>query len=205
MKRLRWLSMFVVLGLLLAFVGGVLANGGIEGVNDFTITPDTIRVGKTGQVYINANLTSGDGATRFCLYVSDTLAGILPDPIPFKYKSGFTWITVDFTQGASGDCPTEVGLTPYLYSASGLPTTDKTYSATFNVTIPTTTPWANYKLVFFPEEPSPGGMEFAEAPFVVVGPNAVALKNVAARNALPLGLVFTALVLGVVVLGLRRR
>lgn len=213
MKTMRWLSVVLVLALVLAFAGSALANGGIEGVNSFTITPDSIRVGYSGTVYINANLTSADGTTYFCLYISDTLADpivSIPNSIVLKYKSGFSFVDATFVKTAQGGgeptCPVYAALTGYLYKGTGLPTGDKTYSGSFTLTMPNDPSYkGNYKLVFFPEEPTPGGMEFAEAPFSILGPSAVSLKGTTAHAALPLGLVLVTAVLGVSVLVLRRR
>jgi len=97
-------------------------------------------------------------------------------------------------------------MTAWIYAANGLPAGDKTYSGSFTLGIPNDVSLkGNHKMIFLPEEPTAGGMEFAEAPFAVLGPSAVEFKGAAARTTLPLGLLLVTLGLGVGLLLLRRR
>lgn len=212
MKTLRWLSVVLVLALTLALVGGVAANGGIEGVNSFTFTPNPVWAGYSALVSVNVGMgpAASPGPVRFCYYVPTSLVGgglTPPDPWGLKYAQGFTLVTENFNRTpGSGTCPNISGMTSYLYTSTNNFTSAKTFSGSFTWSVPNDqTLKGNYTMTFLPESPSPGGAEYAEVAFSVYGPSAVSLKSVSARSMLPVGLLLATVVLGAGVLMLRRR
>ncbi len=97
-------------------------------------------------------------------------------------------------------------MTHHIYKATGLPTADKTYAGSFTLSIANNPIYkGNYKMILLPEEPSTGGMEFAEAPFAVLGPSAVAFKGATARTVVPVCVLVAVLGLGLGLVLLRRR
>lgn len=212
MKAVRWVSVILVLALTLALVGGVAANGGIEGVNSFTFTPNPVWAGYSALVSVNVGMgpSSNPGPVRFCYYVPTTLVnGGLTPPAPWtlKYAQGFNFINETFTRSdGSGTCPDVSGMTSYLYTSTNNFSSAKTFSGSYTWTIPNNQALkGNYIMTFLPESPSSGGAEYADVSFSIYGPTAVSLKSVSARSALPLGLLLATVVLGAGALMLRRR
>lgn len=212
MKTLRWLSVVLVLALTLALVGGVAANGGIEGVNSFTFTPNPVWAGSSALVSVNVGMgpASIPGPVRFCYYVPDTLVGAgLTSPAPWtlKYASGFTFVNETFNRSdGTGTCPDVPGMISYLYTSVNNFSGPRTFSGSYTWTIPNNQALkGNYMMTFLPEAPSSGGAEFADVSFSIYGPSAVSLKSVSARSFLPVGLLLVTVVLGAGVLVLRRR
>lgn len=157
----------------------------------FEISPSESQPGDSVNITINAELTSSDGTTYFCLYIPDTVstgttngnANNTPSSINMVYYVGFNSFPITFNKTNDPDggtsCPARSGQTSTLYRADGLPTGTTTYETvgTNSMTLSATATPGTYSWTVLVEEPS-GQPNVLSDNHTILEPLAVALQNV---------------------------